>query len=146
MFIEKVEILTAEIHDAVSRLVPQLGIHKIIPTQDELIALISSEASSLLIARYPGEGSSIVGILTISIYRVPTGIRSIVEDVIVDNSMRRKGIAKTLLSDAIEIARKAGASGVALTSNPQRVEANLLYQSLGFSKRETNAYFYELKQ
>lgn len=146
MFIEKVEVLTAEIHDAVSRLVPQLGDHKLILAQDELVALINSEASSLLIVRYPDEDSDIVGILTISIYRVPTGIRSIVEDVIVDKSMRRKGIAKALLYTAIEIARKAGANGIALTSNPQRVEANLLYQNLGFSRRETNAYFYNLKQ
>lgn len=145
MFIEKVEILTSEIYDAVSRLVPQLGTHKIIPTQDELVALIDSDASRLLIARYPDGESDIVGILTISIYRVPTGVRSIVEDVIVDTSMRRLGIAKALLNEAIEIARKAGANGVALTSNSQRVEANLLYQNMGFSKRETNAYFYKLK-
>jgi len=146
MFIEKVEVLTVEIHDVVGRLVPLLGSHKMIPTQDDLTALVNSEASSLLIARYPHEDSDIVGILTLSIYRVPTGIRSIVEDVIVDTPMRRNGIAKALLNAAIEIARKAGASGIALTSNPQRVEANLLYQNLGFSKRETNSYFYKLKQ
>jgi hypothetical protein len=46
-----------------------------------------------------------------------------------------------LLLDAIEIARDAGANGLSLTSNPQRVEANLLYQNMGFSKRDTNTYF-----
>jgi len=145
MFIEKVEVLTAEIYDAVSRLVPQLGNHKIIPTQEELTALVNSEASQLLVARYPDRDSEVVGILTISIYRVPTGVRSIVEDVIVDTSMRRLGIAKALMRSAIDIARAAGANGVALTSNSQRVEANLLYQNMGFTRRETNAYFYILK-
>lgn len=144
MFIEKVSELSDEIYDAVCNLVPQLGTHKGIPAQDELTALINSEASTLLIARYPDEKSGIVGILTISIYRVPTGVRSIVEDVIVDGSMRRRGVAKGLVSAAIEVAREAGASGVSLTSNSQRVEANLLYQNLGFAKRETNAYFYKL--
>lgn len=145
MFIEKVNNITAEIYEAVSRLVPQLGSHKIIPTRDELAALIDSESSQLLIARYPAEESAVVGILTISIYRVPTGVRSIVEDVIVDEAMRRLGVAKALLNEAVEIAREAGANGVALTSNFQRVEANLLYQNMGFSKRETNSYFYKLK-
>ena len=145
MFVEKVNEFNREIYKAVCRLVPQLGDHKIIPTQEELTALINSAASKLLVARYPEKDSEIVGVLTISIYQVPTGIRSIVEDVIVDVSMRRRGIAKALLNEAIEIARNAGANGVALTSNLGRVEANLLYQNMGFEKRETNAYFYKLK-
>jgi ribosomal protein S18 acetylase RimI-like enzyme len=145
MFVDKVSELTDEIYESVCRLVPQLGTHKVVPTRDELIAMIDSKASVLLTARFPDKDSDVVGILTISIYRVPTGIRSIVEDVIVDTSMRRRGVAKALMLAAIEIARDAGANGVALTSNKQRMEANLLYQNMGFSKRETNAYFYKLK-
>jgi ribosomal protein S18 acetylase RimI-like enzyme len=98
----------------------------------------------LLAARYPDEQSEIVGILTVSIYPVPTGVRSVIEDVIVDKSLRRRGIARELVLRAIEIEREAGANGVALTSNAKRVEANLLYQNLGFARRETNAYFYSL--
>ena len=126
-------------------MVPQLGNHKIIPTAEELSALIESEASSLLIAPYPDKDSKIVGILTISIYRVPTGVRSIVEDLIVDTDLRKRGIAKALLIKAIEIARRAGANDVALTSNSQRVAANQLYQNMGFENRETNAYLYKLQ-
>jgi ribosomal protein S18 acetylase RimI-like enzyme len=144
MFIENVSELTVEIYDAVKLLVPQLGAHKANPAWDELIALIRSEASRLIVARYPDETSQISGILTLTIYRVPTGIRSIVEDVIVDEKMRRRGIAEALMRYAIELAREAGANGVALTSNPQREAANKLYQGLGFQKRETNAYFYKL--
>ena len=145
MFIDIVSNLTDEIYDSICRLIPQLGTHKEAPTYDEILALINSEASKLLIARYPDKDSKLVGILTISIYRVPTGVRSIVEDVIVDVAMRRRGIAKTLMLVAIEIARDAGANGVALTSNPRRVEANLMYQKMGFARRKTNAYFYKLK-
>ena len=145
MFIERASDFNAELYQAVCNLVPQLGSHKLVPTQDEVAALLASEASILLVARFPDEQSEIVGILTISIYRVPTGVRSIVEDVIVDESMRRRGIAKGLMLAAIKIAQEAGANGVSLTSNAQRVEANLLYQKMGFAKRETNAYFYKLK-
>jgi GNAT superfamily N-acetyltransferase len=144
MHIERVSEVTKEIYTAVSLLVPQLGADKIIPTWDEVHALVQSEAATFLIARYPDKDSEIAGILTLTVYRVPTGVRSIVEDVIVNEKMRRRGIAEALMRYAIELAREAGANGVALTSNPQRAAANQLYQAMGFQKRETNAYFYKL--
>ena len=88
-----------------------------------------------LVPRYPDEHGEIAGILTIAVYRVPTGLRSIVEDVVVDQNLRRRGIAEALLRSAIDFARDAGANGVALTSNPKREEANKLYQSMGFERR-----------
>lgn len=145
MFVDHVSEVSDEIFDAVLRLVPQLGSHKIPPTWDELKLLVESDSSTLLIARHPNENGEIVGFLSLTIYRVPTGIRSIVEDVVVDESMRRRGIAKALMERAIELARSAGANGVTLTSNPQREAANLLYRSMGFKLRKTNPYFFKLK-
>lgn len=145
MLIEKAIEATDELLAALEHLIPQLGGSKVSLSRDELASLINSDASSLLIARYPNESSEIVGVLTLTIYRVPTGIRSIVEDVIVDERFRRKGIAQALMSRAIELAREAGAGGVSLTSNPRRGEANLLYQKLGFLKRETNSYYLGFK-
>ena len=145
MHIETVSEVTGEILDALSRLIPQLSTHKKAPTRDELTALIHSEPSTLLIARYPDEKNTIAGMLTLVIYRVPTGIRSVIEDVVVDQVMRRQGIAEALMKRAIQIAREAGADSVSLTSNSQRAAANQLYQSMGFKRRETNAYIYELK-
>lgn len=145
MVIEKVSEVTDELLDALQHLTPQLSAHKAAPTWDELTALVKSDSSTLLIARVSDEKSAIVGTLTLAIYRVPTGIRSIVEDVVVDESMRRRGIAEALMRRAVELAREAGASGVSLTSNPQRAAANQLYQSMGFKRRETNAYSYDLK-
>jgi ribosomal protein S18 acetylase RimI-like enzyme len=145
MYIEKASEFTEELHEALQRLVPQLGLHKIPPTREELDLLITSEASTLLAARDPDENSPIAGILCLSIYRVPTGLRSIIEDVIVDQSMRRRGIGEALVERAIELAREAGADGVSLTSNPKREAANQLYQSMGFELRKTNPYFFKLK-
>lgn len=143
MVIEKVSEVTEEIVKSVAKLIPQLGVQKAPPTWDELNLLVHSEASKLLIARYPDEMGEIVGILSLTIYRVPTGIRSIVEDVVVDENMRRRGIAEAMMLRAIDLAKEAGANGVALTSNPRREAANKLYQSMGFQQRETNAYFYK---
>ena len=145
MYIEKVSEITEEIYTVVKLLVPQLGAHKVIPTWDEMNALVQSEASTLLIVRYPDENSEIVGILTLTVYRVPTGVRSIVEDVVVDEKMRRRGIAEALMRRAIELAGQAGANVLTLSSNPMREAANKLYQSMGFEKRETNSYLYKIK-
>ena len=145
MHIETVSEVTPELLDALDRLIPQLSAHKKAPTRDELTALIHSESSTLLIARYPDEKNKIAGMLTLVIYRVPTGIRSIIEDVVVDQAMRRQGIAEALMTQAIQMAREAGADRVSLTSNSQRAAANQLYRSIGFKRRETNAYSYDLK-
>ena len=142
MYIEKVLDVSDELFESIQRLVPQLGIHKPLPTREELVSLAHSEASTLWVARHPDENGTIAGMLTMVVYRVPTGIRSIVEDVVVEQSLRRHGIAEALLHTAIEFAREARAHGITLTSNPQREAANQLYRSLGFERRETNSYFY----
>src|SRR5215208_4579387 len=145
MYIGKVSAVTEELHKALQLLIPQLGAHKIPPTFEELNELVESKASILLIAREPDEGSPVVGLLCLTIYRVPTGLRSIIEDVIVDETMRRRGIGEALVQNAIELAREAGVEAVSLTSNPGREAANQLYQSMGFELRKTNPYFYRLK-
>jgi ribosomal protein S18 acetylase RimI-like enzyme len=145
MYIGKISEVTEELHSALERLIPQLGIHKIPPTFEELNRLVTSGSSTLLVARQPREEDPIVGILCLTIYRVPTGLRSIIEDVIIDESGRRRGVGEALVRYAIDLAREAGADGVSLTSNPQREAANQLYQSIGFELRKTNPYFYKLK-
>ena len=145
MQIEKVSEVTEEVYVALQRCVPQLGAHKVPPTWEELRKLVESHSSTLLIARDPDERSPVAGILCLTVYRVPTGVRAIIEDVVVDESMRRRGIGEALVYHAIDLAREAGAEGVSLTSNPQREAANRLYQALGFQLRQTNPYFYKIK-
>lgn len=145
MHIEKASAVTEELYEALQRFVPQLGAHKVPPTWEELQKLLDSESSTLLVARAAEESSRIAGILCLTVYRVPTGMRSIIEDVVVDETMRRRGIGEALVRQAIELAREAGADGVSLTSNPQREAANSLYQAMGFQLRKTNPYFFKLK-
>lgn len=145
MYIGKISEPTEELFAAMQHLIPQLGVHKVPPTREELARLLNTEGATLLIARHPDEHGEIVGLLSLSIYRVPTGTRSIVEDIVVDEKLRRRGIADALVRHAIDLAREAGANGVALTSNPQREAANQLYLSMGFELRKTNPYFYKLK-
>lgn len=143
MFIARATSPTDELLDAFHRLIPQLKADFPLPTHEELAALISAESSLVYIARHPDEAASITGILTLVIYRVPTGIRARIEDVVVDESMRGQGIGEELVRHALRVARDSGADGVALTSNPKRAAANKLYQKIGFKDWETNKYFYK---
>jgi ribosomal protein S18 acetylase RimI-like enzyme len=144
MYIETASRVTEELYQALQRLIPQLGAHKIPPSKEELRDLIASQ-SLMLVARDPERDGPIAGILCLTIYRVPTGLRSIIEDMVVDRNARRKGIGEALVRHAIELAREAGAGNVSLSSNPQREAANQLYQSMGFQLRQTNPYIYKLK-
>jgi ribosomal protein S18 acetylase RimI-like enzyme len=135
--------ITPDVVEALERLIPQLTKNHPPPTDAELKSLVSSDSSVLLVARVSEQSNPIVGILTLVIYRVPTGVRARIEDVVVEQSMRGKGIGELLLKRALEMAKSAGADGVALTSNPRREAANRLYRRLGFKRWETNVYFCE---
>jgi ribosomal protein S18 acetylase RimI-like enzyme len=144
MRIETAKEATDELLDAFRRLIPQLTKNPPHLSRDEITALVKSTCSTLLVAR--ADDDSIVGVLSLAVYRVPTGIRSIIEDVIVDESARGQGIGEALTRRALEVAKAAGAAHVTLTSNPKREAANRLYQRMGFAKRETNAYIYKIKK
>lgn len=140
MHIQKVTEVTEELMQAIRRLIPQLAPGAPIPNRQELDALINSSTSTLLLARFPDAMGQIAGCLNLAIYPTPTGVRSIIEDLVVDERFHRRGLARALVTAAVEIARSAGANRISLTSNPRREAANLLYQHLGFQLRDTNCY------
>ena len=143
MDLERVTAMTEELWSAFQRLIPQLTTNNPPPSREALAALIGSETSYLMIARYPDKQAPILGAAHLTVYPVPTGIRAIIEDVIVDESARGHGIGQELVQRLLDIARERGAKGVSLTSNSKREAANRLYQRMGFVRRETNAYYYK---
>lgn len=102
--------------------------------------MAASPASVLFVAR--DTDGQIVGSLTLAVFRIPTGIRAWIEDVVVDSEVRGKGVGSLLVRAAVARAEQVGARTVDLTSRPSRTEANRLYVSLGFEPRETNVYRY----
>jgi ribosomal protein S18 acetylase RimI-like enzyme len=144
MYITPVTTASNELWEALLRLVPQLTANNPPPSREDLTALVNSESSTLLIARHPDATSTIVGAACLTVYRVPTGIRAIIEDVIVDEKARGEGIGQGLVRRCLEIAKGKGAHKVALTSNPSREAANQLYVKMGFIRRNTNSYIYDL--
>ena len=129
--------------DGFARLIPQLSKSSPPPTAAEIAEMIESPASDVLVASDASTGS-ILGALTLVVFRIPTGVRAWIEDVVVDDAARGRGVGQRLNQHAIELARSRGAKTVDLTSRPSREAANRLYRRLGFVERETNVYRFEL--
>ena len=142
--ISQVTNATQEVVEVFEKLIPQLS-QKKPPSLDEFASLIKSR-SIVLIARYPDSSGPVVGSGTLAVFPVPTGLRGHIEDVVVDQSARGNGIGEAIVSELLIKARELGIQGVSLTCNPTRVAANKLYQKMGFQLRETNVYWYDLRQ
>ena len=130
--------MSQKVYDAFERLLPQLSSSAKIPTWEELEDLINSKAGIVLAAvdDEDPEGT-ILGTMTLVVFRIPTGVRAWVEDVVVDKEARGKGIGEKLIRTSIERAKAEGAKTIDLTSRPSRVEAHRLYKRCGFEMRET---------
>lgn len=101
---------------------------------------VSSCQNNVLIA--VNEENKVVGTTTMAFLYCVTGIRVHIEDVVVDSEYRGQGIAQKLLGEAISRANSINARTIDLTSRPDKVAANRLYQKLGFVERDTNVYRY----
>jgi ribosomal protein S18 acetylase RimI-like enzyme len=121
---------------AFARLQPQLS-KSAPPDRAALTAIVEQPGARLLVFR---DGGEILGTLTLTLYRIPTGLQARIDDVVVDEAARGKGAGEALSRKAIELAREAGAKNVTLTSRPSREAANRLYQRIGFIPVETNVY------
>jgi len=126
---------------ACARLIPQLSSSNPAPTRDDLAEIVAAPDTCMFVARAAGR---IVGSLTLVVFRIPTGIRAWIEDVVVDESARGGGVGEALNRAALDEARRRGATTVDLTSRPSREAANRLYRRLGFVERDTNVYRFEL--
>jgi ribosomal protein S18 acetylase RimI-like enzyme len=137
--IERAAGVDDELVEAFARLIPQLSSSSPPPTAEHLRALVSSPDTVLFLARVDGV---VVGSLTLAFYRIPTGLKAWIEDVVVDADARGTGVGELLNSVALEEARDRGAKDVSLTSRPSREAANRLYRRIGFEPRDTNVYRY----
>jgi ribosomal protein S18 acetylase RimI-like enzyme len=135
--VETVRDVGEELVEAFERLLPQLS--RSAPALDAaaLRALAEWPGNRLLVARVDGE---IMGTLTLVLFPIPTGLRAWIEDVVVDESARGRGVGAALTREAVRLAREAGARTVDLTSRPSREAANRLYERLGFEVRHSTVY------
>jgi len=137
--VEQVTQVDDALVEAMARLIPQLSPTRRPPARDDLETLVREQ--TLLVAR---DGDAIVGALTLVLFRT-TRLRARIEDVVVDEAARGRGIGEALTREAISLARDARAAVVELNSRAEREAANRLYRRLGFELHETNSYRLELR-
>jgi ribosomal protein S18 acetylase RimI-like enzyme len=119
------------------RLIPQLSSSAPPPSKDALERIVGDPGATLFVARDDGR---IVGMLTLVTFEIPTAVRAWIEDVVVDEAARGRGVAAALVQAAVDGAAARGARTVDLTSRPDREAANRLYLRMGFEARATNVY------
>ena len=138
MFIEIVAEVTDELVAAFARLIPQLSRSSPPPDRDELVDIVSSPATDLFLVT--DDDGTILGTATLVTFRIPTGRRAWIEDVVVDDAARGLGVGGALTRAMVDRAEELGCTTVDLTSRPTREAANRLYQREGFEVRDTNLY------
>jgi ribosomal protein S18 acetylase RimI-like enzyme len=137
MKIEELTDFSTQALDAINGLLPQLSSSSAALDESDLRSIINSESTKLFLA---SDEDGVFGMLSLVLFRIPTGRKAWVEDIVVDEKARGRGVGKLLTEHAIRVAREHGAHSVDLTSRPSRAAANALYQRVGFQQRETNVY------
>lgn len=99
--------------------------------------IVGDPKVSVAVAREEGV---LVGMGILYRFNKPRGKYASLEDMMVDEAHRRKGIGEAIARRLIEEARKHGVETIELSARPSRVPANALYQKLGFEQKETNVY------
>lgn len=124
--------------EGINGLLPQLLPSAQGMTMEELQEMVDKEDTHLVLAE--DENGRIVGMCTVAVYRIPTGRKAWLEDVVVDESARGMRLGWRLVEKAKELADSYAPCTMMLTSRPSRVAANGLYQAAGFETKVTNVY------
>ena len=108
-----------------------------IATNEELVSITGNPNTIFVAAK---DDKRIVGMGLVFLAQKFAGKIGLVESIVVLDSYRGQGLGRKIMELLIFESKKAGVKGLDLTSHPDRVAANALYQKLGFEQRETNVY------
>lgn len=90
------------------------------------------------------DGNTLIGIAMMANYKVVSGFKGMVEDVVVSELYRGKGIGRKLMEKLLERAEQRKLSEVLLFSGHHRTAAISLYKSLGFNLKSSGLYVKKL--
>lgn len=137
-------VVDDELINAFAHLIPQLSSSNPPPDRNALAAIVDNPDVTVFLAKDRDDADRIIGSLTLVTFRIPTGLRAFIEDVVVDDAVRRSGAGRAMTTAALDKARALGVSTVDLTSRPSREAANAMYQNMGFERRDSNLYRFAL--
>lgn len=135
--IYKVTASSAQLSEALERLLSQLSQSAQMPNSQQIELLLKSENTHLFVAEREGE---ILGMLSLVVVDIPTGRKAWIEDVVVDEKARGLHIGVALVEKAKDVAAELGAKKIYLTSNPSRKAAHALYKKCGFEEYDTSVF------
>lgn len=106
-----------------------------------LADICSDPRQKLLVVEQQGEVVGTIVLLVVPNLSHNATPWSFLENLIVTEKHRRRGLGRMLLQHAIELAKKSGCHMVELCSDVRRNEAHILYNSMGF---EAQAHCFRL--
>lgn len=131
----KAKKLTDTIQNQIADLYKQLNADNI---QRPLEEILKSDNNVLvIICTIDG---NIVGTALLSTYKVISGFRGMVDDVVVDSAQRGKGIGRKLMEKLLEEGKRLDLDEILLFTGHHRAPAIALYKSLGFNMRDSGLY------
>lgn len=140
--IEQVTRVTDELATALDPLLGQLyGVPDAVD-RSLLDAVVGDPANRLLVARDAG---TVVGTVTVVLVTSLRGPHARIEDVVVDEQARGRGVGDALTRAALDVAAASGAVMAELTSRPAREAAQRLYRRAGFELVPTNVFRYHFR-
>jgi len=110
-----------------------------------LAAIAADPRHELLVVEDGGEIAGTAVLLIVPNLSHAATPWALVENLIVDQRFRRRGLARMLLEYAVARAREAGCHRIELMSDNSRKDAHQLYRSVGFADCATGFrnYFYQ---
>ncbi|WP_271782863.1 GNAT family N-acetyltransferase [Aquimarina algiphila] len=128
--------INSYISEDIQKLFRQLSPNKVqIPIKD----LLSETNDSLIFACYT-LNKKIVGIASLCSYKVISGHKGWIEDVVVDLDYRGQGIGEKLIQKLISTGKEKGLTEIYLFTENEKKAAIRLYLKLGFKQRNSKLY------
>lgn len=120
----------------INRLLPQLS-SSAEPVTEQWLDYMFDSGTRLFAALDNGR---IVGTVLLAPMVIFVGQKDWIEDVIVDEAYRRRGISSKLMDIAEAASRDGSAKSVNLTSKPDRGGARNMYEDRGYKLRDTGVF------
>ena len=127
--------LNIDIKEQVSELFRQLSPNKTQLDLDEIL----DDKNQITVA-YCEDNNKIIGIALMCTYKVISGNKGWIEDVVVDSASRGKGIGRKLINLLVEVGDKKKLSEILLFTEDHRLAAINLYSKVGFKLKESKIY------
>ena len=102
-------------------------------------SLLKSESDRLFLAVYRKDGK-ILGMASMNTYRVVSGYKGWIEDVVVDKEARGLGVGRQLIEFLISQGKSIELTDIFLFTEEEKQAAIHLYEKLGFKQRDSRLY------